>query len=220
MLLDDGERETVITTTEPEPTWHQTLTHSPKRRRIDPPEAARLTPNRRPPIPQDPASTRSTPRFKPPDTTNPAPPAPSTNTTTRPSFLRPPAPAQISPRSPLPEAFSPQRRGQKFLSGGLAATLQQWVLETGQAAGQSRRAQGYLGGEEFVLKVRVEAVGGVGMKLVRGWDGDGEGVRVLLPEGGKGEVERGVVVGVRAPVWGMRLLGEVWTVGVDWRVLG
>ncbi|GAB7358840.1 hypothetical protein MBLNU230_g4063t1 [Neophaeotheca triangularis] len=226
MLLNGDEDSATIDASESRPTKprDQTLPHSPKRRRLDAsdfPETAARTPQRAA-VFKD-SMAKSTPRFKLADAIRTSP-APSTAFASRPAFLRPPAPAtQQTPSEPLPEAFSPHRRGQKFVPGGLAATLQQWVVETGQGAAQNRRGQGYLRGEEFVLKVRVEWVGGGSVvRFVRGLDGEGKGVRLWLPALERsGEVlERGVVVGVRAPVWEVKVEGGDWVVGADWRVLG
>lgn len=59
---------------------------------------------------------------------------------------------------------------------------------------------------------------GVGMVLVRerregkGW--------VLVGKGrGQGEVWVGRLVGIREPSWEVEVQGEVWRVGVEWKVL-
>ncbi len=59
---------------------------------------------------------------------------------------------------------------------------------------------------------------GVGMVLVRdrregkGW--------ILIGKGrGDGEVRMGCLVGVREPSWEVEVQGEVWRIGVEWRVL-
>ncbi|TKA55074.1 hypothetical protein B0A55_13162, partial [Friedmanniomyces simplex] len=204
------------------------LPFSPKRRRVDdqadePEVDAVASPARttfKPP--QTPAShSRSTvPRFTHP----PGSIASATEeqvTQHRPPFLRPSV-VPPEPGEPLPEAFSPHRRGQKFVPGGMAATVQQWVIETGQAAVQSRRGQAYLRGEDYVIKAKAEDVQGDGPYLVRGMTGDGETVHVLLAAGHgdrAAAVVAGSVVGLRAPTWEVESEGTVWKVGVDWRVL-
>lgn len=56
------------------------------------------------------------------------------------------------------------------------------------------------------------------MALLREKDGRGW---VLMGKGmGRENVERGCVVGLRRPVWDVKILGESWAVGVEWRVLG
>ncbi len=59
---------------------------------------------------------------------------------------------------------------------------------------------------------------GVGTVLVRerregkGW--------ILIGKGrGDGEVRVGCLVGVREPSWEVEVQGEVWRIGVEWRVL-
>ncbi|KAK0287411.1 hypothetical protein LTR91_001711 [Friedmanniomyces endolithicus] len=139
----------------------------------------------------------------------------------RPSFLRSSV-APSGPSEPLPEAFSPHRRGQKFVRGGMAATMQQWIVETGQAAVQSRRGHAYLCGEDYVFKARVEAVEGGGPYLARAMTGDGEVVHIMLAAG-RGDDEAtvvvGSIVGVKAPTWAVECEGKAWKVGVDWKVL-
>lgn len=185
------------------------LPYSPKRRKIDADSTVQPDdddgashPTFKPP--PDPSTLRA--RFAPPSSRAQTP-----ATDTRPTFLRPSTETSTEP--PLPEAFSPHRRGQKFVPGGMAATVQQWVVETGQA---SRRGRG---SEEFAVKVRVDdVVGGEGpCWLVRGKSSVGEDVRLILAGGGG--VEVGVVVGVRAPTWEVEVEGRRWRVAVDWRVL-
>lgn len=143
----------------------------------------------------------------------------------RPAFLRPPQqPHPIT--EPLPEAFSPHRRGQKFVPGGMAATVQQWVLETGQAAAQSRRGQGHQHGEDYIMRAKVEsAVESSGSFSVRARLPDGRSLDFLLA-GGRGsnslpssQIVPGAVIGIRAPTWEVELDGKMWTVAVDWRVV-
>lgn len=95
-------------------------------------------------------------------------------------------------------------------------------------------------GWEFRVRVRdVRSQRGVGagMVLVReevdgvdregGQEGEGKGWVLVGPgtiagvgvAGGGGNVRKGDLVGVKRPVWGMKALGELWTVGVDWAVL-
>jgi hypothetical protein len=141
----------------------------------------------------------------------------------RPAFLRPAAPPE-EPSEPLPQTFSPHKRGQKFVPGGMAATVQQWVISTGQAAIQSRKGQGYLSGEDYVTRVRLQELTGHGPFTARGETMDGESRNVLLAgtaDSNKAEqtcVNAGHVVGVRAPVWDVEVDGSQWTVCVDWKI--
>ncbi|EME46581.1 hypothetical protein DOTSEDRAFT_70554 [Dothistroma septosporum NZE10] len=139
----------------------------------------------------------------------------------RPAFLRSslPGPEQ---HEPLPEAFSPHRRGEKFVPGGMAATMQQWVIETGQSASHSRKAQGYLRGEDYVLRVIVQSVQGISPLLVEAKQLDGTMTRVFLVVDRKKDsvdVDEGSVVGIRAPTWEVELEERVWTIAVDWKTL-
>lgn len=204
-MEDDGDDEMLLGAEEGDVLPTTELPYSPKRRRID------ADPTRQPDDdngtfkpPPDPSTLRA--RFAPPSSRAHTP-----VTDTRPTFLRPSTETSTEP--PLPEAFSPHRRGQKFVPGGMAATVQQWVVETGQA---SRRGRGW---EEFAVKVRVDAVvGGEGpCWLVRGKSSVGEDVSLILAGGGG--VEAGVIVGVRAPTWEVEVEGRRWRVAVDWRVL-
>ena len=122
---------------------------SPKRRRLaapgDPDPDLLLSPGHKSRT-SKPASTNSTttishPRFAPfshlvaPDSTSTI----STSTATlptlpRPSFLRPPTPPAAPP---LPQSFSPHRRrgAASFVPGGVASTVQAWVVEAGVQRG-------------------------------------------------------------------------------------
>jgi hypothetical protein len=100
----------------------------------------------------------------------------STTPFVKPPRFRPPdnASETTQPAEPLPDAFSPQRRGQKFLAGGLAAEVIGWVMNLeGNISGpesntvRTPRARG--GGGEWVVKMVVDEVrGGAGMTLVKG----------------------------------------------------
>ncbi|KAL2071677.1 hypothetical protein VTL71DRAFT_12912 [Oculimacula yallundae] len=161
------------------------------------------------------------PRFRPPD--------PSENTETQ--------------SDPLPDQFSPHRKGQKYIPGGLAAEVRDWLinLESAIPASGGGKRDG-----EWVVRVMVDDIkGGLreGMTLVRGRqvvvvgneDGGGKGgemvdtlgvVKVILAGEGAGSglqkgkaVEKGKMVGIKGPVWDVVIEGEKWGVGVDWKVL-
>ena len=230
----DSENAAVLPTTEQhtetdvaEQQWMNDVAFSPKRRRLDD-DTIVLSPARptfkHPSVPAS-ALHRSTPHFVHTQQQ-------STQTSTysdaaplhRPAFLRPSVEPQEQ-NEPLPETFSPHKRGQKFEPGGMAATVQQWVIETGQAAVQSRKGQGYLRGEDYVTRVKVERLAGEGPFTVHARLANGEAVHILLagrrlPNAAQPQqVTEGCVVGIRAPTWEMELNGRVWTVGVDWRVI-
>ncbi|KAK5168143.1 uncharacterized protein LTR77_006711 [Saxophila tyrrhenica] len=202
--------------------WTSDLALSPKRRRLDPHDDTADTTQRSYRPEEHP---RARPSASVPPFATPKPPETSTITTApqRPAFLRPSAPPQ-EPSEPLPETFSPHKRGQKFVPGGMAATVQQWVIETGQAAVQSRRGHGYLKGENYVAKVKVDEVLGQGPFTVLGKNAEMEAVALLLAGKVKEDDERtglkqGDVLGVRAPTWEVEVDGRSWCVGVDWKVM-
>ncbi|SMR41586.1 unnamed protein product [Zymoseptoria tritici ST99CH_1E4] len=202
------------------------LPFSPKRRRVDEVrstgEAARMSPGR--PTFQHPTThaarlTAATPHFVRPQSIASSAAGDGT-AIRRPAFLR----SSVAPseQEPLPDAFSPHRRGEKFVPGGMAASLQQWVVEAGQAAMQSRKGFGYLRGEEYVLRVTIVSVSTAGSPLLaRGKQVDGTEIRLLLVMGSRkpGSVSAGSTVGVRAPTWQILIDGVDCTVGVDWRLL-
>ena len=111
------------------------------------------------------------------------------------------------------------------MPGGMAATMQQWVLEAGQSAVQSRKGQGYLRGEDYVMRVKVESMKGDGPHVVSARTSNGEPVNLILAGAGQPgaarteEVARGSTIGVRAPSWTVELEGEQYAVAVDWRLL-
>lgn len=215
MPLTTEQDEAVQPSIEPNPDpHHQTptteLPFSPKRRRLDPDL----------PSPQQTAGTHL--RFAPSShitSTSASTPAPIA----RPSFLRPPTPPLPGP---LPQAFSPHRRGAAFVPGGTASTVQAWVVEAGQSAAQGRRQQAtyqYLQTQDegWGFRVRVErseAMEGGGWRVLgQKDDGTGERVRCLLVGEGKGEVRVGGYVGVRGLGWEVDVDEDgVWWVGVGW----
>ncbi|KAM4063938.1 hypothetical protein HRG_007027 [Hirsutella rhossiliensis] len=126
----------------------------------------------------------------------------------------------------LPAAFSPQRRGEKYLAGGLAAELQGWLSE----------AKGWDGADKALddattLRIVVDEVRpGRQMNLVRGRAGSDAAARgfILAGQGrltglggtaSRAAVEQGGVVMVGPPVWDTEMEGCVWTVACDWRVV-
>ncbi|KAM0200279.1 hypothetical protein ACHAPQ_000326 [Fusarium lateritium] len=143
--------------------------------------------------------------------------------TQRPTFRAPPRfkPVELDPTMDgLPAAFSPQRRGAKYIAGGLAAELQGWLSEVKGWKGVVPTTT------SSTTKVTVEEIRpGRRMYLVRGRTGTAQGKRYLLAGEGKltglGQrmpVSVGSVVEVGQPVWDVKLDGETWTVACDWGV--
>ncbi|MCJ1264106.1 hypothetical protein MMC22_003977 [Lobaria immixta] len=181
-------------------------------------------------------ATTTHPRFRP----IPSSPPPSHSL---PKFLLPTTPSP--PPAALPNALSsPQRRISKFVPGGLAATMRDLVVETAVQQQQVRGSRnpsgtGMVAGLEFrvrVREVRPQRGVGTGMVLVREQvdvdgeeeeEGEGNGWVLIGPGTGAGggvavsggNVKNGDVVGVKRPVWEMKIAGELWSVGVDWAVL-
>jgi hypothetical protein len=100
----------------------------------------------------------------------------------------------------LPEIFSPSRKTQKYVSGGLASTVQGWIIETANT-GFAAQERGVTWGREredgVRLKIRVTDAAGSAGKLE---DGSGEvecypGCFVFV----RGETEPGMYNYSRAP---------------------
>jgi hypothetical protein len=131
----------------------------------------------------------------------------------------PPPPEAVTP---LPDAFSPRRRGQKFVPGGLASELQSWVIEAAQTTSQSR-PRNALAVDDSVHVIDIDEVKGNGPVFAHGTR-SGEGTsKVLLVDGQANQkadkIEAGDRVSIRLPTWDVQVSGEAWTVGVDWRTM-
>ena len=138
----------------------------------------------------------------------------------QPTFQPPPRFKQLDGESlgeGLPAVFSPQRRGAKYLTGGLAAELQGWLSEV--------KGGDELAGSTFRVTVG-DVRAGRRMYLVRGKvDSTDELRRVILAgEGRLTGLERratvvvGSVVEVGQPVWDVEVDGETWLVACDWTI--
>ena len=188
-----------------------------------------------PPAPRRLASTA--PRFL---ISTPAPqstPQPNQSTFVKPPRFRPPASSEKAHSSePLPDQFSPHRRGQKYVAGGLAAEVRDWLFNiesTGPGDSLQKKESPWL------LRLVIDELSGggkAGMTLVQGrkvhtgtMDGPldtlvvmrvilaGEGAGTGLQKGSK--VQVGKTVGIKGPVWEVVMEGQKWGVGVDWQVL-
>ncbi|KAF7898249.1 hypothetical protein EAF00_004695 [Botryotinia globosa] len=171
-------------------------------------------------------------------------PVPSTSqyiaptTFLKPPRFRPPDPAESKGSGdPLPEQFSPHRKGRQYLAGGLAAEVRDWLINIDSGIGAVQKGKERNG--EWVTRIKIEEVrrDGREMCLVRGRqvrDVDGEEVidglgevRVMLAGEGTGiglqrgmDVDVGRIVGIKGPVWEIVVDGVKWSVGVEWKVLG
>ena len=157
------------------------------------------------------------------------------NSKQQPSFLPPPRFKQIDADTTqlegLPYAFSPQRRGAKYLPGGLAAELQGWLSAVKGWEGDDASS-----GSAMSLAVDEVKPGG-SMYLVKGHKiknqdkksgsgTEGPQVQVMLAGEGKltglgkrAEVVEGNTVAISQPVWEVALDGQGrWIVACDWTV--
>lgn len=199
---------------------------------LEPTLSSPLPPVHRPP-PSAPRFVLSTPSK--PTSSMPAP-IDSTDTFLRPPRFKPPDEEREAAMEPLPEHFSPRRRGQKFLAGGLATEVRGWLVDRESQA--ARNARNPVGEDGWKIKIVVDEVTGgygAGMTLVRGRrvgsNGD-EGanlypIRMIL--GGEEGMSEGIrkgeqaavgkVVGVKGPAWEIEIDGVRWGVSATWKVL-
>ncbi|RFU36185.1 hypothetical protein B7463_g178, partial [Scytalidium lignicola] len=132
---------------------------------------------------------------------------------------------------PLPDQFSPHRKGQKYLAGGLAAGVRDWLVNIDSTI--PSLAMRRLNGDTWARKIVVEDISGgvrTGMTLIKGRNeqlSDGEAILklILAGEGSHtgfhkaSRVEVGKIVGIKGHAWEINLEGEMWCVAVDWKVI-
>lgn len=161
---------------------------------------------------------------------SPSPAEPST--TRHPTFHKAPRfKATVLPegaqRSLLPDAFSPQRRGPRYLPGGLAAELREWLVQVKGASEYDRPA-----GSSVEVTID-EAKAGNGMWVVAAHETDDAGrpqeedlPKVILAGdgrtaglGGRNTVRPGTTVSLHQPMWDVDLgdLGR-FAVACDWEI--
>ncbi|KAI5274423.1 hypothetical protein E4T47_02545 [Aureobasidium subglaciale] len=145
----------------------------------------------------------------------------TSSSSSRPAFLMASLPPPESV-APLPDAFSPRRRGQKYIPGGLASELQSWVIEAAQTASQGRpRTLQQV--DDSVHVVSVDGIRGNGPVFAHGTISGGRCAKVLLIDGQVNQkaerVKAGDQISIRQPTWDVQVDGEAWTVGVDWRTM-
>ncbi|RDW91308.1 hypothetical protein BP5796_02473 [Coleophoma crateriformis] len=198
-----------------------------------------------PPVPPAPRHTApsAAPRFK---HATPVPVATQSlagsqqPTFSRPPRFRPPDPTVVQASvDPLPEQFSPHRRGQKYLAGGLAAEAQHWLINIGAAIPGSEAQKKK--DDPWAIRVLVDEISGgssAGMTLIcgkqvhvdneGGYVADNSQVAKIVLAGeailGSGlqrsrNIETGLLVGIKGPMWEIVLEGERWSIGVGWQVL-
>ena len=205
-----------------------------KRRRPNPPDSVIISSDPRSPTPPP-----TTPPYPSVENEDPEPVSYSDlDHSARPRFVLPmpklsvtpsipsKPPLIIPPRSPTPPTatpafFSPHRRGQKYVPGGLAATARDWIVETSQQA--HNRAYARRGEEESwdtrfrVGDYRVEDPNGNSILV----QARSEVKKWMLLGSGKGEtqVELGCTVGIREPTWEVLIGNDSYTVAIEWKVL-
>ena len=158
--------------------------------------------------------------------------------TSRPSFVLPPAPLEGEKPIQLPEAFSPhrQRRGVKYIPEGLAATVRDWALDVSNISRGRSRTEAVQNEE---LATVLEAAGvrvGAKMALLACHDNHRNEKKFSTNDIAGGEEERepkmwlligerndgmgqGSRVEVKKPTWDIQLGEQNWGVGLDWKVL-
>ncbi|TVY55152.1 hypothetical protein LCER1_G004431 [Lachnellula cervina] len=187
-----------------------------------------------PPAPRRAITTAASRFLTPAPPSTPAASNPTQSTFRKPPPFRPPDPSEqaASQKDPLPDHFSPQKAGRKYIPGGLAAELQGWLVNIESALPSNVNRE-----DPWLVKIVVDEVSGgarTGMTMIKGRqvkveDGmieyetemkvilAGEGAMTGLQRASR--VEMGKTVGVKGPVWEVLLEGEKWGVGVDWKVL-
>lgn len=135
--------------------------------------------------------------------------------------------AEVQQR-PLPEAFSPQRRGAKYVAGGLAAEVRDWLVQVKGSSEYDRPAGSsidvivddamsapgmhVIAARQLGTAVEDESIPG---KVLLAGDGRVTGLR------GRSAVRRGEVVSMSQPMWDITLddLGQ-FAVACDWEAMG
>ncbi|KAG8529542.1 uncharacterized protein KY384_006179 [Bacidia gigantensis] len=141
-------------------------------------------------------------------------------------------PLLLPPRSPSPPPmdqsafFSPSRRGQRYVQGGMAERVRGWIVEATQHAQVGRR-------EEWKWKVKIiEIINSRGKKKLENVPDDQAGNNVVLAndtEGGRWmfiegsrpgmKVEVESLIGVKEPSWEVEFGERRWRVAVQWRMI-
>lgn len=156
-------------------------------------------------------------------------------------FAKPPQfrsqvpPYSQNPESDLdPDQFSPRRKGEKYINGGLAAELRNWLVNI-----KSSMLVTYaMNNKPWLMKVLIEEFVEEGkgrMTLIKGNRLEGSGdevsdvvgtVRIILAGQASSiglqkssPIKNGGIVGVKGPLWEVSIEGEMWTVGVDWQLI-
>lgn len=164
----------------------------------------------------------------------------------KPPFLLP-TPTQRPPerQEPVPEAFSPHRRGRKFVPGGMAETLQSWIMEVTHSVQTGMNSSHAIGGGEpsaIPASVRLEVTETWGQEnrtnvfwFIKATDIDGFSMRdqsdhrnelnLMLVHTGRStdprvsELSRHDMIEIKWPFWDVTI-GEIsCMVIVDWKIV-
>lgn len=135
--------------------------------------------------------------------------------------------AEGGPKSILPDVFSPQRRGARYVPGGLAAELREWLVQVKGASEYDRPTR------SKIEAIADEAKNGNGMWLVAAHEQDDTGQQsegdlakiILAGDGritglnGRNEIQQGTAVSLHQPMWDINLndLGQ-FAVACDWEI--
>jgi len=167
------------------------------------------------------------------DSGPPSPQAPDEQAPRNPTFRNAPRfkaaeiTAEVQQR-PLPEAFSPQRRGAKYVARGLAAEVRDWLVQVKGASEYDRPA-----GSSIDVVVN-EAMSAPGMHFIaaRQLDTGSEdenipGKVILAGDGrvtelrGRSAIRTGGIVSMSQPMWDITLDGiGQFAVACDWETMG
>ena len=152
------------------------------------------------------------------------------------SFVRPPRflPPELTEETsePLPEQFSPHRKGHKYIPGGMASELRDWLTNISSSIPPQKSKK-----DPWLLRILIDEVSSgekVGMTMVKGRQVHDEGnvvdslgeVRCVLAGEGMGvglqkgkRIKVGSLIGINGPVWEIVVMRVKWGVVVEWKVL-
>lgn len=203
--------------------------------------------------PESPPRTNKVPRFRLPGQSSAPMPSIAAELSTqsagprpRNPFRMPPTQAGLAgsePVTPLPEHFSPHRRSQKFVPGGMADVVRSWILSVGHGGFQPETTSNQPGqrtertqraGQPSRIRIteHSEDRGGDRLKLIAGrsvrgpvvaTEEDNSGTLAVLVGLGKANscsLKAGEDVVIAPPSWDVEVgrRNEKWLVAVDWHV--
>jgi hypothetical protein len=186
---------------------------SPKRQRLSSQERSPTTSPRHGSL--SPRAVRMSNRFlvTPSQVLSPSIPVSNAPLPSRLLFMDLPVPTEDTQSDPLPQAFSPHRKSQKFLPNGLAAIMRGHIVDATSTHSNPHRWSG-----DWRIRVANTVNGpSVGMTMISGIAESGSDENVLLV-GKRGTPQIGQSILVKGVSWDMELQGIRWVVAVDWVV--